>query len=192
MQESSPKRTIAGAPLAQQATAPLNHVQSFRRALSTFATGVAIITTTSPCGEPTGLTVSSFNSVSLDPPLVLWSLSRRSYNLGIYHDASHFAVNVLAADQVALSSRFSTPGPDRFADLAIEAGIGGVPLLRDVAACFQCRTEFRYEGGDHMIFVGRVEAFSHSERMPLVFCRGTYAAPMPLAGVQIADLQEDA
>lgn len=168
-----------------------SHIQSFRRALSTFATGVAIVTTTDQRGEPTGLTVSSFNSVSLDPPLVLWSLSRRSFNLSIYHDASHFAVNVLAADQVALSSRFSSPGADRFADLAIETGIGGVPLLPDVAACFQCRTEFRYEGGDHVIFVGRVEAFSHSERMPLVFCRGTYAAPTPLTGIQITNVRED-
>ena len=192
MQKPSRKPHAAESPKAQPATILPDHISSFRRALGTFATGVAIVTTVSPSGEPTGLTVSSFNSVSLDPPLVLWSLSRRSGNLSIYHEASHFAVNVLAADQVALSSRFAAPGPNRFADLATEAGIGGVPLLPDVAACFQCRTEFRYEGGDHMIFVGRVEAFAHSDRTPLVFCRGAYAAPTPLDLGRPADRRRDA
>lgn len=148
--------------------------KDFRRALGAFATGVTVITTCGPDGALAGLTANSFNSVSLSPPLVLWSLSQFSPSLAAYQEASYFCVNILAADQMHLSQKFSRPASDRFADVAMRPGAGGVPLLEGVAASFTCRNEFRYYGGDHVIFVGRVVAYEHSDRRPLVFARGRY------------------
>ena len=150
-------------------------IRSFRNALGAFATGVTVVTTRSGEGIDVGLTANSFNSVSLDPPMVLWSLAKTSRALPIFVSSGYFAVHVLAADQEGISSLFGRPGPDKFAGLDIERGLGDTPLLRDFSARFQCRTEFQYEGGDHVIFVGRVEAFDHSDRKPLVFHGGQYA-----------------
>jgi 3-hydroxy-9,10-secoandrosta-1,3,5(10)-triene-9,17-dione monooxygenase reductase component len=113
--------------------------------------------------------------VSLDPPMVLWSLAKSSRALPIFANAGYFAIHVLAADQEAISARFSRAGEDKFAGLEIERGLGETPMLRDFSARFQCRTAFQYEGGDHVIFVGQVEAFDHTERKPLVFHAGQYA-----------------
>lgn len=148
--------------------------RSFRTALGAFATGVTVVTTRSE-GADVGLTANSFNSVSLDPPMVLWSLAKNSRSLPIFMAADYFAVHILASDQEALSARFSKSNPDKFAALQIERGLGDIPLLPECSARFQCRTAFRYEGGDHMIFVGQVETFDHWERAPLVFHRGGYA-----------------
>ncbi|HEX2795334.1 MAG TPA: flavin reductase family protein [Croceicoccus sp.] len=149
--------------------------QAFRRALGAFPTGVTIVTTRGLDGQPVGVTASSFNSVSLDPPLVLWSLARTSRSYPDFAGANHFAVHVLAADQDALSNRFAKSGEDKFAGLTLAEGVGGVPLLPEFGAQFECRVMHRYEGGDHVILVGEVVAFHHSERAPLVFHGGRYA-----------------
>ena len=146
----------------------------YRRALGSFTTGVTIVTTRAADGTSVGLTANSFNSLSLDPPMVLWALDRRSLSLAAFEAAEHFAVHVLASHQQALSDRFATRGADKFGALECETGLGSVPLLRDCSARFQCRTEFRYDGGDHVIFVGRVLAFDETDLPPLAFHRGTY------------------
>lgn len=149
--------------------------REFRKALGSFATGVTIITTRGADGAPVGLTCSSFNSVSLDPPLVLWSLENASLSLPAFQGAKHWAVHVLAADQEELSGRFARRGASKFAGLALEEGVGGIPLLTGCTARFQCRNAFQYDGGDHVIFVGEVERFDRTEAAPLVFHGGRYA-----------------
>src|SRR5690349_6258704 len=144
-----------------------------RKALGAFATGVTIVTTTGAGGD-VGLTANSFSSVSLSPPMVLWSLAKTSSSIEAFRSARHFAVHVLAADQEALSGRFASKGIDKFASLAVARGRDGIPMLRDCTARFECRTTFQYEGGDHVIFVGEVLDFTHSERPPLVFHGGRY------------------
>jgi len=148
---------------------------SFRKALGTFATGVTIVTTRDDGGNDVGLTANSFNAVSLDPPLVLWSLAKTSLSLAAFTGSSHFAVHILAANQVELSNQFARRGENKFAALALERGENQIPLLTDCTARFQCRTAYRYEGGDHIIFVGEVTSFDHNELAPLVFHGGEYA-----------------
>src|ERR1043166_1345002 len=148
--------------------------RDFRKALGTFATGVAILTTRNDQDKPVGLTCNSFNSVSLQPPLILWSLSTYSPSLAAFAQAEHFAVNVLAADQVELSRRFSQPIDNRFAGIATDAGTDGIPLIRGAAAHLECRNEARHYSGDHVIFIGRVLRYAYSNMPPLVFCHGAY------------------
>jgi 3-hydroxy-9,10-secoandrosta-1,3,5(10)-triene-9,17-dione monooxygenase reductase component len=148
---------------------------AFRKALGSFATGVTIITSRDAAGAPVGLTVNSFNSVSLNPPLVLWSLAETSQSLPVFRAAPHWAVHVLSTDQETLSGRFARRGEDKFAGADVEPGLGDVPLLRGCSARFQCRTAFQYEGGDHVIFVGEVLAFDRADVAPLVFHAGRYA-----------------
>jgi flavin reductase (DIM6/NTAB) family NADH-FMN oxidoreductase RutF/DNA-binding MarR family transcriptional regulator len=152
-----------------------DQARRFRSALGAFATGVTIVTTRDGRGRDIGLTANSFNSVSLDPPMVLWSLAKSARSLPAFLAASHFAVHVLAADQEELSLRFATRGSAKFSGLDLERSASQVPLLRGCSARFQCRTAFRHEGGDHVIFVGAVEAFDQSDRPPLVFHGGRYA-----------------
>ena len=154
---------------------PEGHARRFRNALGAFATGVTIVTTRDVTGRDIGLTANSFNSVSLNPPMVLWSLAKSSRSLPAFLAAAHFAVHVLAADQEELSLRFATRGWEKFGGLELERGAAQIPLLRGCSARFQCRTAFRHEGGDHVIFVGAVESFDQSERPPLVFHGGRYA-----------------
>lgn len=149
--------------------------KSFRDALGNFATGVTIITTSAPDGEPVGLTVNSFNSVSLDPPLVLWSLARDALSLEIFQNTEHWAVHVLSSTQQNLSNLFASRGGDKFSQVETEAGVGGIPMLMDCTARFQCKTAYQYEGGDHVIFVGEVLDYDRSEAAPLVFHGGRYA-----------------
>jgi 3-hydroxy-9,10-secoandrosta-1,3,5(10)-triene-9,17-dione monooxygenase reductase component len=147
----------------------------FRQALGTFTTGVTIVTTVDAAGNDVGVTANSFNSVSLAPPMVLWSLARTSTSLAAFLAARFFAVHVLASDQQSLATRFSTRGADRFAGLSPVRGADGIALLDGCAARFECRTAFQHEGGDHVIFVGEVLNFEHCEREPLVFKRGRFA-----------------
>lgn len=149
--------------------------QAFRAALGTFTTGVTIITTRAADGEAIGITANSFNSVSLNPPLVLWSLAKNARSLAAFSNAKHWNVHVLSAEQEALSGRFARQGEDKFAGLELDEGISKAPLLTDCTARFQCRTAFSYDGGDHVIFVGEVLAYDHSNRPPLVFQSGQYA-----------------
>ncbi len=151
--------------------------RSFRNALGRFVTGVTIVTTLDGAGRPVGLTANSFNSVSLDPPMVLWSLALRSRNLPVFEAARHFAVNILASDQRALSDRFARPVADRFAGVAWRPGQSGVPVLDGVTAVFECINESRVAGGDHLVFLGRVRAFEHFDREPLIYHSGRYATP---------------
>lgn len=164
----------------------------FRRALGTFTTGVTVITTVDRSGADVGITANSFNSVSLDPPMVLWSIDKSSSNLEAFTTATHFAVHVLASDQDELASRFATRGVDRFAGLAVERGTAGLPLLAGCAARFQCRMAFRYEGGDHTILVGEVLAFDHEAREPLVYKSGRYALAVAKAEEGAAEAATDA
>lgn len=148
--------------------------REFRDALGRFATGVTVVTTRDAEGNRLGLTVNSFNAVSVEPPLVLWSLDRASSTLTVFETAAHFAVNVLASDQMAISNRFAGREDDKFRDLDCGEGIGNVPLLPGCVACFQCRTIHRYDGGDHVIFVGQVEAFELQPGAALLFHDGAY------------------
>lgn len=149
--------------------------QAFRTALGTFTTGVTIITSCSEEGEVVGITANSFNSVSLNPPMVLWSLAKSARSLQTFSKARHWNVHVLSTEQEELSGRFARQGEDKFAGVRLDNGLSNAPLLQDCTARFQCRTAFQYEGGDHVIFVGEVLAFDHSERAPLAFQRGQYA-----------------
>jgi len=149
--------------------------REFRRALGAFTTGVTIVTARAPDGTPVGVTANSFNSVSLDPPLVLWSLARSSRSLAAFQSADHWVVHILAADQEALSNRFAKSGEDKFSGMATEAGVGAAPLLKDCACRLQCKTAFMKEGGDHVIFVGEVVAFDRRDVPSLVFQAGKYA-----------------
>jgi flavin reductase (DIM6/NTAB) family NADH-FMN oxidoreductase RutF len=157
--------------------------RDLRSTLGSFATGITIITARATDGEPIGLTISSFNSVSLDPPLILWSLSLISPKLEAFRSASHYAVNVLAADQRWLSDRFAARGKDRFGGLPQRAGLGGAPLIEGCCAWFECANEAQYPGGDHAIFVGRVERFAQGDaQSPLIFHNARYCQLAPQAG----------
>ncbi|ALX82569.1 flavin reductase family protein [Achromobacter sp. SIMBA_011] len=148
----------------------------FRTALGRYATGVTVVTTADLDGAPIGLTVSSFNSVSLNPPLVLWSLSRNSSSLAAFEQCQRYVVNVLSADQIALARRFATgKTPDRYAGLTVHHAPGGTPMLDGhCAAWFECHNRSRYVEGDHVIMVGEVERCGHSGEPPLVFHAGGF------------------
>lgn len=167
--------------------------RSFRSALGTFATGVTIVTTQSAASEDVGITANSFNSVSLDPPMILWSLARKALSLPAFLHNPFFAVHILAADQDVLSQRFAKQGVDKFADLQVERGEGNVPLLTGCAARFLCRTAFKYEGGDHIIFVGQVISFDQGEHAPLLYHAGRYAMAVqkPASGSPADDLSSE-
>ena len=153
--------------------------RAFRNALAAFATGVTIATTSDAEGRPVGVTASSFNSVSLDPPLVLWSLAKNSLSRDAFTAAGHFAIHVLTAAQEDLSNRFARSGDDKFADVAWHCGELGSPLLDQFVARFECRTRHEYEGGDHIILVGEVVSYEARDEAPLLFHGGRYAERRP-------------
>lgn len=152
----------------------LDRPDQVRKAFGCFATGVAVATTKSSSGEPIGITISSFNSVSLEPPLVLWSLGNDSVSYDAFANAEYFAVNVLARHQEDLCARFATTGEDKWSGLAWTEGAHGSPILPEFSACFECSTEHRYPGGDHVILVGRVLRFEDRGLEPLVFYRSRF------------------
>jgi flavin reductase (DIM6/NTAB) family NADH-FMN oxidoreductase RutF len=156
------------------------NARELRNALGAFATGVTIITTRSRDGKPHGITVNSFSSVSLNPPLVLWSSSLYAQSLPAFQEASHFVVNILAFDQIELSNKFATQNDDKFVDVDHIVPESGAPVLIGAAAHFECRNEFRHYGGDHIIFIGHVERFAYTDRPTLLFCRGKYMRGEPL------------
>jgi flavin reductase (DIM6/NTAB) family NADH-FMN oxidoreductase RutF len=151
--------------------------RDFRGALGCFPTGVCLVTTLGPEGKPEGLTINSFSSVSLDPPMILWSLARTAASAPVFRDAEYFAVNVLASGDAELSSHFAKPSPDKFSAFSKRflEGIQGIPLLQGAAATFECHSRHRYYGGDHIILIGNVERYTWSEASPLLFHRGRYA-----------------
>ena len=156
--------------------------QEFRTALGLFATGVTIVTALSADGTPVGLTVNSFNSVSLAPPLVLWSLGLRAGTLPVFTAAEHYAIHVLKADQRALAERFAARDIDRFSDVAWHPGLGGVPVLEGCAAVFQCANHQQHDAGDHRVFIGDVRACESAAggAAPLIFHGGRFYTELPL------------
>jgi len=165
----------------RQAQPPSFSAQEFRAALGMFATGVTIVTARSAQGQVIGLTANSFNSVSLAPPLVLWSLSRAAASLPVFSGGSHYAINILAADQKALAERFASKGADRWLGVTFDEGAGGAPLLHGAAATFECFNRSRHEEGDHVIFVGEVERCTRRlGASPLLFHGGRYYTEHPL------------
>ncbi|MFI5013158.1 MAG: flavin reductase [Hyphomicrobiales bacterium] len=170
--------------LAEQGD-PADEQRAFRRALGQFATGVAIMT--ARAGDRlVGVTANSFSSVSLDPPLVLWSLELKAQSLPVFREASHFAVNVLAVDQVALSTRFARSSPDKFEAADWTPGRSGAPLIEGVAAQFECARKAEHEGGDHVILVGHVERFTRFDREVLLFAHGRYGLAVDHPAVDVA------
>lgn len=150
--------------------------KQFRQALSQFATGVTVITARLEDGQFFGVTINSFNSVSLEPPLVLWSLARTASSLPAFTAASSYVINVLAGDQIELAQRFARPGPDRFEALPYTLSGHGVPVLAGTVAWFECRHRSRYTEGDHVIFVGEVEHCHAHPHRTLGFHRGRFIA----------------
>lgn len=148
----------------------------FRDALSQFATGVTIITTRLADDSFLGLTASSFNSVSVDPPLVLWSLSQKANSLPVFTGNSHYVINVLAADQADLAERFARRISNRFDGVEYELSRTGLPILKGCAAWFECHNRSRYPEGDHVIFVGEVERCDVHAKQALVFHGGRFVA----------------
>jgi len=156
--------------------------RDLRNALGTFATGVSVVTTAGPDGVPIGFTCNSFSSVSLSPPLVLWSLSLRSPNLSNFLQAPNFAVNILAADQLPIARRFAQPVADKFDGVRYSPGAGGIPLIDGAAGHLECRNETRYYSGDHVIFIGHVLHYAWRDCEPLIFWRGRYIEAGPEKG----------
>lgn len=166
---------------ARKARPPSFTAPEFRKALGMFATGVTIVTARGSDGALVGLTASSFNSVSLEPPLVLWSLSQQAGSMATIRGGSHYAINILAADQRALAERFASRGADRFAGVEFTEGMAGAPLIAGAVATFECFNRSRYEEGDHVIFVGEVERCSHREgASPLLYHGGKFYTEHPL------------
>ena len=164
----------------RKAQPPSFSSQEFRAALGMFATGVTIVTARTSDGSVIGLTVNSFNSVSLDPPLVLWSLATAAASLPAFRAGSHYAINVLAAGQKALAERFALKGADRWAGVQFTDGMGGAPLLTGACATFECFNRSRYEEGDHVIFVGEVERCTWRDgASPLLFHGGRFYTEHP-------------
>jgi 3-hydroxy-9,10-secoandrosta-1,3,5(10)-triene-9,17-dione monooxygenase reductase component len=165
--------------------------REFRKALGQFATGVTIVTARGRSGECVGATVSSFNSVSIDPPLVLWSLDKRAFSRPEFESSTHFAIHVLTLEQRELAQRFATRGLDKFAGLECREGLGGAPLLGECAASFECETQYRYDGGDHLIFVGEVKRFERLCGNPLIFYGGVFAEARQHLGESALDAATD-
>ena len=160
--------------------------RQLRQALARFATGVTVITTRTDQGLRLGLTANSFSALSLDPALVLWSMVKRSGALPEFVAAARFAVNVLGLEQAEVSQHFATASGDRFARYAFEEGLSGLPLLSGALASFECKTEHTVDGGDHLLFIGRVQRIRWRDGPPLVFSAGRYcsAQVLPAASSQ--------
>lgn len=183
------------APSSVESTPAMTEFSSvdFRRCLGEFVTGVTVITTLGLDGTPYGLTANSFSSVSLDPPLILWSLRLNATNFPIYSTAETFAVNILAEDQVDISNRFAKSGPDRFQGVEITPGTDGIPLIDRAVAQLECRREASYPGGDHVVFIGRVLRVRNTGRKPLAMRSGKYMivhphAPVPSSGAEHSNI----
>lgn len=159
-----------------------------RRCLGSFVTGVTVITVLDENGSPIGMTANSFNSVSLDPPLIVWSLRTNASTFPVYARAKRFVVNILSEDQIDVSNRFAKSGADRFEGVPVTRGIDGVPLIDGCAAYLECRTEATYPGGDHLLFLGRVERIVHAALKPLAFGSGKYMVVHPYDTAMNTDL----
>ncbi len=148
--------------------------RELRNAFGCFATGVTIVTTRTQAGCPEGLTCNSFSAVSLDPPLLLWSLRKAAASLANFRATGHFAVSVLAGGQEEVASHFARPHPDKFAGIAHRDGLGGCPLIAGALATFECEQAGAHEAGDHIVFFGRVQRAAYGEGAPLIFSAGQF------------------
>lgn len=147
---------------------------SFKELFANWPAAVAVITCRGTDGEPKGFTASSFDPLSLDPPLVLFTLHKKAGSLPHFEAAEGFGVNALRAGHEELSARFASPEPDRFRGLQYTLGQTGAPLLADAWARIECRTRHRYDGGDHILFVGEIIALEFEPAEPLVYHRRRY------------------
>jgi len=151
-----------------------------RQALGNFGTGVTIASTRAADGCPVGVTVNSFNSVSLDPPIVLWSLNKTSPSLAAFEQAGRFVIQVLAIDQIDLSRRFASRTPEKFDGVHHRCGLGGLPVIEGCTAAFECLTLEQRTVGDHILFLGHIEAFDQRHGASLLYCQGRYARGVSL------------
>lgn len=166
--------------LTQTPTEAPFDTRHFRHALSQFATGVTVITAITADGSKLGITATSFNSVSLQPPLVLWSLGAQASSMAAFTACSHYVINILAADQAELSNRFASKIANRFDGVDLDLSDNGQPILRGSVGWFECSNRSRYPEGDHVIFVGEVVRCEFVSRAPLLFHAGSYASTAPL------------
>ncbi|MDE2792021.1 MAG: flavin reductase family protein [Paracoccaceae bacterium] len=151
--------------------------RAFRNALGQFPTGVCVVTAQAPDGEDLGMTMSSFNSLSLDPPLILFSIDRRALSLSQWKQAKGYAVNFLAESQKHISDKFARSLSDKWSGVVFDRGEAKAPLLRGATAQLECSRHTVYEVGDHVLFIARVKRFrSFADRMPLIFCNGKYGS----------------
>lgn len=164
---------------------PVVDAPTLRRAFGQFATGVTVVTTIRGDDKPVGVTVNSFSSLSLEPPLLLWSLARNSGSCADFEAATHFAVHVLGRDQVALSQRFASRGFEKFEGITWDRGVAGVPLLEGCVARFVCEKREQWPGGDHTIFIGSPCDIAASGREPLVFHAGAYHTLQPASSARL-------
>lgn len=163
--------------------------RELRNALGCFPTGVTVITTRTPAGKLEGLTANSFSALSLDPPLILWSINSNSASVASFLESGYFAINVLRQDQQHISHHFATRQLSKFESVAHDLGVGGSPIIQNALATFECETEKTVEGGDHLLFIGRVHKLSYDEGKPLIFNFGQYCTSVPLfKGTADADL----
>lgn len=161
--------------------------KAFRRALGNFATGVTVITAQDQNGNRVGVTANSFNSVSLDPALILWSIDKRSRSQDVFLNASHFTVNILSVDQIHVSNNFARPVEDKFAGMNYTEGAGGSSILQDCAAHFECELYQTIDAGDHIILIGKVVSFSDNGKAPLLYHQGAYSAVLPHPSLKVSD-----
>jgi flavin reductase (DIM6/NTAB) family NADH-FMN oxidoreductase RutF len=148
--------------------------RDLRNALGSFGTGVTVVTSGNSQSRLVGVTANSFSSVSLDPPIVLWSLVSTSPSLKVFDETGRFVINVLALQQMDLSKQFSKSLEDKFAGVEYAEGLGGVPVIQNCVATFECKTIQRTVVGDHVLFLGQVENYVYENKTPLLFCQGNY------------------
>lgn len=176
--EKAGSAPLGNAPPLQSPDAGGGHRRAFRNALGRFATGVTVITARTPDGEAVGLTVNSFASVSLEPPLILWSVALDASSEALFVPPVPFVVNVLADDQLELARAFALHGSvERFDRVWATDNADGVPVLAGCVAEYHCRVQARHPGGDHAIIVARVHGFRAATGAPLLFHDGRFSAP---------------
>lgn len=163
-----------GADRVIEAGVPADDPRAFRRCLGQYPTGVAVMTASNE-GRLVGMSANSFAALSLDPPLVLWSIRKESISLQDFSQASHYAVNVLTSEQAPVAMHFATPSDEKFKGVEWSPGLGGAPLLEGCLAHFECRLQECIDQGDHLLMVGRVERYARFQGEPLVFSQGRYA-----------------
>lgn len=168
------KKPTKPLPAREQPGSDGSALKRYRNTLGQFATGVAVITALNGDGQPVGVTCNSFTSVSLDPPLILWSVATSSGSADAFREGNAFAVNILAANQEELAMRFARSGDAKFQGIAWHDGLEGAPLLEECVAYMECRVDTRYPGGDHVIILGAVEHYVNMERDPLLFHSGEF------------------